>query len=308
MKNYFKILYILLAIGGLFSCENEPIMYDSSKNHIAFTTGDIDLAENGGVVGIPVMVAAMLDEPALTVDFMFDETLSDAVLGTDFNILNSTMTLDYPNGWGYDTIWVEPIDNEVFGGNLEFVLKLTANSLNYDFGAQDSIICTIVDNEHPLKQWIGTYDVIAYSYGLPGDWDEEWTVVTSADPADINNLLLTGIGGPDYSVHTAVVAKVDLEAMSITLPGGSEIGTHGLYGGPLAIFLGDESGGIDNETDPMIGEISEDGSIHIDHMAIKFVGGINTGYVWDSFDTQWTKVGKSYQAERRQAPINKFDR
>ena len=64
------------------------------------------------------------------------------------------------------------------------------------------------------------------------------------------------------------------------------------YGGPLAIFFGDEAGGIASESDPLIGEISEDGSIHIDHMAIKFVGGINTGYVWDSFDTYFTKSAK----------------
>ncbi|MEZ5019664.1 MAG: hypothetical protein R2756_06020 [Bacteroidales bacterium] len=37
----------------------------------------------------------------------------------------------------------------------------------------------------PLKPWIGTYDVLAVSYGSPGAWDEEWVVTTR--PGDTHN-------------------------------------------------------------------------------------------------------------------------
>lgn len=39
---------------------------------------------------------------------------------------------------------------------------------------------------------------------------------------------------------------------------------------------------------PIIGTISDDGSIHIDRMAL-MLSGANEGYIWDAFDTYWTK-------------------
>ena len=80
-------------------------MYDSSSNHVAFTQGDIALTEQGGMVGIPVIVTAGLDDPAITVDFIVDAEQSVAVSGVDFTIDNDPLSLNYPNGWGYDTIY-----------------------------------------------------------------------------------------------------------------------------------------------------------------------------------------------------------
>lgn len=295
MKKSFKLLYILAAVLLLAGCESEPILWDSSKSFVAFTsTGTAANEQNPAAVGIPVLVTAGLDAPAVTVSFEFvtEGITNPAVPGTDFTLLNDAQTLDFADGYGYDTIWIAPIDNDVFTGNKTVAVVLTSNSQDYPFGALSTHILTLKDNEHPLGKWIGTYDVAALSYGDPGNWDEAWTVVNEPDPDDVNNLLMTGFGGPAYSSHTAVVGAVDMDAMTITLLGGSEIGTHGLYGGPLAIFFGDEAGGIASLTDPMVGELSEDGSIRIDHVAIKFVGGINTGYVWDSFDLHFTKQAK----------------
>ncbi|MCF8226668.1 MAG: hypothetical protein K9J30_12390 [Bacteroidales bacterium] len=295
-KRINKFIYVLVAVLMVTSCEWDPIKFDSSKSYVAYTAPTAAIAEEGGAVPIPVIVTALLDAPAVTVTFEFDTAGIDpakaAFEGTDYTLVNSEKTLSFPDGWGYDTVWIQPIDNDIFTGDKYFNAILTANSADYQFGAADTVLVTLKDNEHPLGNWIGTYAVDAKSYGLPGDWDEAWTVSTAPDPEDVTVLLLNGIGGPDYSSFTNVPAVVDKDAMTITITAGSEIGTHGLYGGPLAIFLGDEAGGIANETDPMVGEISEDGSIHIDHMAIKFVGGINTGYVWDSFDTYWTKASR----------------
>mgnify|MGYP006294341623 FL=1 len=291
-----KFLIILAAVLLVTSCEWEPIKFDSSKTFVAFEAQSSAFAEEvEGQVGVVVMVTALLDAPAVTANFEFDTTgLGDkaAVEGEDFTLMNDSKTLSFPDGWGYDTIWIDPGDNDIFTGDRLFNIVLTTNSLDYDFGAFVSHTVTLKDNEHPLGKWIGTYDVDAQSYGDPENWDEAWTVTTRPDPDDVTVLLLNGIGGPDYSEFTDVPATVDKEAMTITIEAGSEIGTHGLYGGPLAIFLGDNAGGIDNETDPMVGEIEEDGKIHIDFMAIKFVGGINEGLVWDSFDTYWSPASK----------------
>ncbi|MEX2372031.1 MAG: hypothetical protein WD578_13595 [Bacteroidales bacterium] len=295
-KRINKFILMLAAVLVVTSCEWDPIMFDSSKNYVAFSSPTIAIAEQGGAVGIIVMVTALPDAPAVTVDFEFDTVGINpsraAFKDSEFTLVNDNKTLSFPEGWGYDTIWIQPIDNDYFTADRYFNITLTSNTQDYPFGAVVSTAVTLKDNEHPLGPWIGSYAVDAKSYGSPGAWDEAWTVNTRPDPDDVTILLLSGIGGPDYSSFTDVPAVVDLDEMTITIAGGSEIGTHGLYGGPLAIFLGDEAGGIDNETDPMVGTISENGDIHIDHMAIKFVGGINTGYVWDSFNTYWTQAAK----------------
>lgn len=299
-KNIHKIVFILTAVVLLVACEPEYIMFDSSKNFVAFTGKSVDIPEPGSAVGIPVLVTALPNSPAVTVTFAFTTgDLGDeaAVEGTDFTLMNSSKTLSFPDGYGYDTIWIQPVDNDDFTGNKAFYIELLSNSVDYQFGTNTLFTVNLVDDEHPLKEWIGTYDVYAYSYGSPGAWDEQWSCVTVADPSDLGNLLIRGIGGSSYP-ESEVVAKVNMEAMTITIAAGSEIGSHDLYGGPVAIFFGDEAGGVASESDPIVGEIREDGSIHIDHLALKFVGGINEGYIWDSFDTEWTKTGKKSVVEK----------
>jgi len=299
-KTINQIIFIFAAVVLLVSCEPEYIMFDSSKNFVAFTGKSVDMPEPGSMIGIPVLVTALPGSPAATVTFEFSTgDLGDkaAVEGTDYTLVNDSKTLSFPDGYGYDTIWVRPVDNDEFTGNKAFYIELVSNSVDYQFGLNTLFTVNLIDDEHPLKEWIGNYDVYAYSYGSPGAWDEQWTCVSSADPEDVNNLLLTGIGGSSYP-GVPVVAKVDVETMTFTITGGSEIGNHSAYGGPVAIFFGDEAGGVASESDPVVGELREDGSIHIDHLALKFVGGVNTGYVWDSFDTEWTRTGKKSLVEK----------
>lgn len=298
MKNKIKIIYpLLLVLAVQFGCETEHIMYDSSKNHVAFIQSQVNIAEEGGQVAIPVMVAAMVGDPALTVSFEIDAEQSVAVNGTDFNINTDPMTLNFPNGWGYDTIWLTPIDNDEFGGNISFVIRLNSNSQNYQFGAQDSIICTIVDNEHPLGQWIGTYNVEARSYGSPGAWDEAWTVTTSPDPDDVSKLIFQGVAGWGDG---SFAASFDLENMTVTIPAGTAIGT--AYGYKISIWVGDEDLNLD-KTKPIVGEISEDGSMHIDYVGEEISEGTYAGYIWDVFDTYWTKASKNSKPQQKPVPV-----
>lgn len=295
-KRINKFIYVLAAL-VLFatSCDWEPIMWDESKAYIAFDTQSTDVPEEGDPVGIVVMATALDGAPAVDVTFQFD-TIGiapdkAAIEGEQYELLNEDMTLSFPNGWGYDTIWINPLDNDIFTGDKLFNITLVSNTADLPFGANKVNFVTVKDNEHPLAAWIGTYTVLAKSaYGA--DYDETWTVTTAPSPDDITVLMLNGLGGPAYSEFTDVPAVVDKEALTITLPAGAEIGTHGNYGGPLAIYLGDDAGAVASETAPIPGTVAEDGSILIENVAVQFVGGINTGYVWDSFDTEWTKTSK----------------
>ncbi len=280
---YFAILSAVLLVS---SCEWNPPTFDSADSFIAFTAAGSAVGEQGGMIGIPVLVTSVAGQPAVSVSFDFDEA-SVAIEGEDFTLVNSSNTLDYANGAGYDTIWIQPIDNDIFTGNIPLIINLTSNTQDYAFGVTNSHTLTIIDNEHPLGNWIGTFSVSAVDY-----WSyfgpETWTVSTEPDPGDVNNLIVTGIGG--YAEQTPITGVVDLEAKTITFSAGAEVGTHADYSGPLAVFLGDEAGNLYEE--PIVGEVLDDGSIFVDLLGIKFVGGLNEGLNYGVYETTWTPAKK----------------
>jgi len=286
-KSIIKYFAILSAVLLVSSCEWNPPTFDTADSFIAFTASSSGVAEQGGMIGIPVLVTAESSAPAVSVTFDFDES-SAAVEGEDFTLVNTSNTLDISDGWGYDTIWIQPIDNDVFTGNILLIINLTSNTNSYAFGVTSSHTLTIIDNEHPLGNWIGSFSVDAVDY-----WSyfgpETWTVTTEPDPSDVNNLIVTGMGS-GYSEYTSVTGVVDLDAKTITFSAGAEIGTHADYSGPIAIYLGDEGGGIYEE--PIVGDINDDGSIYVDLLGVKFVGGLNAGLTWAVFETTWTPAKK----------------
>jgi len=287
---YFAILSAVLLVS---SCEWNPPTFDNADSFIAFTASGSAVVEPGGPTAIIVQVSTSSGQPAVSVTFDFDES-SVAVEGEDFTLINSSNTLDFSSGWGYDTIWIQPIDNDIFTGNIPLIINLTSNTQSYAFGVTNSHTLTIIDDEHPLGNWIGTYAVVAtdhWSYFGP----ETWTVTTEPDPGDVNNLIVTGIGNDPsinggYSEVTSITGVVDLDAKTITFSAGSEIGTHSAYSGPIAVYLGDPVGNIYEE--PIVGDISDDGGIYIDNLGVLFVGGLNAGLTWGVYETTWTPAAK----------------
>ncbi len=285
MKKYiYKSIMFVLALGVFAACESDPVMFDSSKSFVAFEdkTADVQESPDEAVVQIPVTVGAVPGSPSVTVDFEVSEDDS-AIEGEDFEILNDSRSLTFDEGFGTEYILVKAIDNDEFTGDKNFSIQLTGNSENYPLGSVSSVAVTVVDDEHPLAQWIGTYSVEALSYGNPGPWDEAWgNVQTKPNPDDVNALLISGIGGGPK----AIVATFDVEEMTITIQPGANVGDAYGYGDVLMYHGNNEL--VVDEAEPMVGEISEDGSIHIDFIGMVLTGA-NEGYVWDVFDTYWTK-------------------
>lgn len=279
----------------LTSCEWDPIMFDDSKSHVAFNGNATTIPEAGGTVSIVVRVSALTGSPAVTVNFDFDTVGIDpakaAFEGEQFILLNDSKTLTFNDGLGYDTIQIQPVDNDIFTGNKLFNIRLVSNSEDYPFGEAVVHSVTVADNEHPLGKWIGSYSVALAEYASYFG-DEVWAVSSNPDPDDVNVLVFSGLGGASYAEFNDVKGTVDLEAMTITIPGGTEIGTHGNYGGPLSIFVGDQDGNVVSESDPIIGTLSDDGTIVIDNLAIHFTGGNNAGLTWGTYKSTWTKTAR----------------
>lgn len=302
MKRIVNIILLVLAVGALNSCRNELIMFDESKYFVAFT-GDSKIPENGGPIGIPVMVAAEVGSPAVKVTFKLNDGV--AVEGKDYTLLNESNELSFTNGWGYETIWIQPVDNSDFTGNKTFTISLESNSLNYAFGSFEVSNVTIIDDEHPLRNWIGTYSVSALSYGNPGNWDETWTVVSTPNPDDPNTLFFTNFGTSGSDNAISVLATFDLNAMTVSIAAGSSIGD--AYGyGDMLIYLGAGYPNLD-KTSIITGTIDNDGSMHIDNFGLQMTGDY-AGETWDVFDTYWT-LYKSAHIQKSATLVNsKTDR
>jgi len=282
-----RITFVLAAVALLVSCEADYIMFDSSKNFVAFPSNSTGVLEAAGQVAIPVYVVALTGSPAITVDFDFDITdlPNPALEGVDYTLVNDSKTLSFPEGWGYDTIWIQPIDNDIFEGNKAFNIDLLSNSQNYQFGANVSNAITIVDDEHPLKPWIGSYTVDAQSYGDPENWDEVWDVTTESVPGELTSLGITINSTPYGGPGTLFLATLDTEAMTITIAPGTDAGN--IYGyATTEMYVGDYSY-LDLES-PVVGTIEEDGTIRIDLLSMVLPG----GGVWDAFNSTWAKTGK----------------
>lgn len=284
-KNINKLLYILVALVLLVSsCDWSPVVWDESKVFVAFSEVSTSILEEGDSIGIVVAVTALDGAPAVTVDFDFDTIGIDAAdaafEGDQYTLENDSKTLSFPNGWGWDTIWINPTDNDIFTGNKSFNITLTGNSLDLTFGAISSHSVNLMDNEHPLATWLGAYSVEAISTWSPGEYDEVWAATTAPDPDNTSNLLIS-INGAD-----PFVAKLDTEAMTITIEPGTDAGD--IYGnGPSILNVGEYPDR--DEAAPIVGTIENDGTIKIDKLAVYLS---DYDYYWDAFHTTWTKTAK----------------
>ncbi len=166
MKRIFGLTIAIVGVILFFtSCENDEIILPESEFFVAFDYKNADkvivdtssrFQQSVEVLKIPVFVAGKKTS-AITVDFETAATdlngvftinpelnQSLAVEDVDFEILNSSKQLNFPDGVGYDTIFVRAL-NSGFTGHKFVFINLTGNSAGYNIGYQlgengDSIV------------------------------------------------------------------------------------------------------------------------------------------------------------------------
>jgi hypothetical protein len=283
-KHIIKLCIILVTLIVVNGCQKEyPIKFDSGTSVIGFNKSTLTIKENGtaGTVNLYLGAATGTTATDVTLQVSIEGIDNPAIEGTDFTLSSKSVSV----GVGETAVTITPIDNSIFQGNKQFNLIITSNSKNYSISAQKTVTVTITDDEHPLKTWIGSYTVQAASYGKPGDWDEVWNVTTSAHPTDLTKLVVKGIGtsSPSTSDWIGVINTTD---MTITFSPGQQLDE--AYGyGPVLMYSGTPDGATNPDVN-IVGTISANGDIHIDLLAIELTGA-NAGYVWDVFNTTWTK-------------------
>lgn len=301
MKKIISNLLILaVAMIMVTSCDDTyPIVLDDSTVVIGMSKSTLSVQENGtGSFTVYLGGVTGTDATDVTLAVSVEGVTSPATEGTDYTL--STKNVNVPVGVA--AVTVTPVNNDVFTGNKQFKVSIASNSKNYPMAAQQSIVVTIVDDEHPLKIWLGTYTVEALSYGNPGAWDEEWTVTTSPVAGDPTKLALLGISDGTKPA----IATFDTEEMTITIETPQDLGEIYGYADPYwgEIYYGtdvlfglvggdwaDPSDGIlaANSGNKLTGTIEADGTIRIDKI-LPVLRYSTTDYVcWDMFKTTWTK-------------------
>ena len=272
------------------SCDdNYPIMYDEANIVVGISASSLSVKENAtGSFNVYLGGVDGTEATDIVLEISVNGIASPAVEGTDFTL--SSKNVNTPVG--VKAVTVTPIDNSTFNGNKQFVVKIASNSKNYPVTPQDSIKITLVDDEHPLKAWIGTYTVAAVSYGSPGEWDEEWTVTTAPVASDVTKLTMTGIAGSSE----AVVATLNTTTMTVTIASPSSINGGEGYDNTSVYYATNEllaiasgyvtTGMLSAASQPITGTIEANGTIKIDKMCIILDDYV---YAWDCFNTTWTK-------------------
>lgn len=275
---------------GLMSCDEVDLTFDQGNAFIAFSNSSGSISEDARETLIVELYYASTSTGSVSVNLNFDATGIDnpAVEGVDFNV-KSSKTVSFDSDL-VQMIEIESIDNDLREKNKSINITLTGDggtTIGMGGGANGSYLLTIVDNEHPLSNWIGSYNVAADSYGdvlngeADGAWDEAWEVTTSPVDGDETQLDVVGIAFGD--LHVTVT--VDLDAMTITFPAGANTG-EGYEYGPTLIWKGDYE---NVEEADVVGSINADGSIAVDLMTMFLP---DYAFVWDSFNTTWTPAKK----------------
>ncbi len=295
---------LILLAAGMMSCEEADLTFDQDNAFVAFSSGSGSLSESASEPLIIEIYYASTSTAPLSVEVTFDASGFDnpAVEGEDFNVVSSK-TVSFENEL-VQLIEIEAIDNEVRDQDRSVNITLSGDaSIGMAGGMNGTFLLTIVDNEHPLANWIGDYVVTADSYGdvlngeADGAWNEEWAVTTAPVDGDETQLSIVGMAFGDLPV----IASVDLDAMTITLPAGANTG-EGYGYGPTVIWRGNYE--TVEEAD-VVGSINADGSIAIDLVTMMLPDFGN--FVWDSFNTTWAPAAaKSSRVPL--APVDKLNR
>lgn len=224
----FKLSYGLVAATLLLvSCDiNKYPEFDDANAFVAIQKTSASIAENQGTLQIPVMLTSLSGIQG-SVDFTLTPAATGgAVEGTHYKLLNSGKTLTFTKDEPVQYIQIEPVDNDTFGGDVSFTIKLE-NASGVQVGAVKECKVTIEDDEHPLSFILGTLTATGPSYF---NGDEEWQVTISKDNSDLSKVWITNLVNGGSSSDSPVYGTVNEDKTEIYIPVGQEVATSGSYG------------------------------------------------------------------------------
>lgn len=216
-----KYSFIVLIGTLLFmSCEKNEEPYLNIKDSSAYFDDDANrfmpvVSEGNQTLKIPVILAGVPGTYPITLTIAADTTAgaNPAIEGVDFIIKKKEITFE--EGYGTKYVEIKTIDNDEKNPAKYFDLVIASASRPLKSNPAERITVTIQDDEHPLRQLLGTYKASAldlFSGAL-----EEFNMVMSANPDDDNMVILRGFPvAPNLEVNF----RIDLKNNTCWFPAG----------------------------------------------------------------------------------------
>ena len=255
MKNIIKYAIALVAAGAVMaSCDiNKPDIFDDDNAFVAFDKGTMNITEAAGAkLSIPVTLASVA---GIEESVSFKVVDGTAVAGTNFELLTVSGVLNFDAENRTQYIEFEILHDGKFTGDITFSVEFV-NTGSVQAGAENKCTVTIMDSDHPFSAVLGTYSVTGISGRAGGE--ATWTASISADPSDINRLLLTDfvdLGGSGLEGALVYYGTIDDEMTTITIP----IGQTATFSGTDFYLWGMDASGADIETGTITVTILKDG-------------------------------------------------
>lgn len=260
----FKLTYGLMAASMLMlaSCNlNDYPEFDDADAFLAFTSSTASIGEESGTLEIPVLLTSKSGMTATAeIEVVADGEGTGAIEGTDFTIENKSLSFSGLEG-ATQLIKINIVDNDVFGGNKTFTIRLKEGG-NVKLGAAKTCKVTIQDNEHPLAFILGTYGASADSYfSSRGHFD--WDVTISRDDNDINKVWIGNLD-PYFAVNGYNTSRdcnifygvVNEDKTQILVPVGQKLGYENTE---LAAFVAADPDVDETESDNIVIDIKDNG-------------------------------------------------
>ncbi|TLX71821.1 hypothetical protein E9993_19775 [Labilibacter sediminis] len=194
----FNVFTVVIASVLFFGCDlNELPEFNDKDAFVAFEEAKYSFREDAGVLKIPVMLPSANGVVAKVEYEIKDAT---AIEGEHFMIVGER-TLNFTNENSTDTIFILAIDNERRAVDMSLVLELK-DAGAIPLGNQAECYINIEDDEHPLANFVGTWECKGESYD---DGAAQWNMYFTKDEKEenklwIENLVLYGSNLPVYGI------------------------------------------------------------------------------------------------------------
>lgn len=194
MTKYF--INLLTGLALLFSCEkNEEPLLKIEDSNVYFDTDQSrfvpTVSENNSVLKVPIILAGLPGTYPVTVTVEADtsSSINAACEGRDFTIKKKEITFE--EGYGQKYIEIRTIDNSDKNATRNFDLVIKSVSRPLKENVDSRITISLLDDEHPLKKYFGTYNGSGLDC-FTGD-PVNMAITISGDPEDENMVLVQGL-------------------------------------------------------------------------------------------------------------------
>ncbi|MDR2474255.1 MAG: hypothetical protein LBD45_00205 [Bacteroidales bacterium] len=259
MKTVKYIFMLIVGTAILQSCElNELPGFDDGNAFVSFPKPVLSIGENKETMDVAVLLTSQSGLSG-TVAFEVIDTLSTAVEGVNYRILNESNVLTFTKDGPTQYIRLELIDNNTFDGDVKLTFALKDPSSGLSLGFEKTATLTITDDEHPLLFILGRMEAKGESYY---NGEQTWNPVFAKDESDIFKVWITGLVAGGSSASTPVYGTVSTDKTEIRIPVNQIVALSSSY--PLIRlegFYGDEGDDPIPDGGYITGEIAEDGTI-----------------------------------------------